>query len=195
MNWVNWLANGLVRASRVEPVESAAVGGQDIETIRQLVEHSARVGTLEPQMQQQLSGLIDLGTLPVSSLIAADAGPTQVPPGSTIADVQAAALQSGHMRILMPGADGAPPCVVHVRDTLLLPESHLARDVARPAYLLETQTPVYEALARMRGASVQLAVVMDENKVRGIITLADIVKRVLPAETAAGRITVSSEPT
>lgn len=66
---VNRIANRLVKASGVEPVESAAVGGQDIETIRQLVEHSAKVGTLQPQMQQQISGLIDLGTLPVEALL------------------------------------------------------------------------------------------------------------------------------
>ena len=68
LRWVNRIANRLVKASGVEPVESAAVGGQDIETIRQLVEHSAKVGTLQPQMQQQISGLIDLGTLPVEAL-------------------------------------------------------------------------------------------------------------------------------
>ena len=70
LRWLNRVANRLVKASGVEPVESAAVGGRDIETIRQLVEHSAEVGTLKPQMQQQLSGLIDLGTLPVEALLA-----------------------------------------------------------------------------------------------------------------------------
>ena len=43
------LANRLVKASGVEPVEKAAVGGQDTATIRQLVEHSGKVGTLEPR--------------------------------------------------------------------------------------------------------------------------------------------------
>ena len=52
LRWVNRLANRLVRASGVEPVEKAAVGGRDAETIRQLVEHSAKAGTLEPQVQR-----------------------------------------------------------------------------------------------------------------------------------------------
>lgn len=67
LRWMNNIANSLVRASGVEPVESAAVGGQDIATIRQLEAHSAKVGTLEPEMQQQLSGFNDLGTMPDAS--------------------------------------------------------------------------------------------------------------------------------
>lgn len=63
LSWVNRIANRLVKASGVEPVESAAVGGQDIATIRKLVEHSAEVGTLQPGLQQQISSLIDLGHL------------------------------------------------------------------------------------------------------------------------------------
>jgi len=183
LNWVNSIANLLVRASGVEPVESAAVGGQDAATIRQLVEHSANVGTLEPQLQKQISSLIDLGTLPVNALVTR--APVHVTPSATVADVRATALRSGHMRILMLGADGTAPSVVHVRDTLLLSTAQLARESARPAYILAAQTPVYEALARMRGASVQLAVVMDGDTIRGIVTLADILEHVLPAGIAA----------
>jgi len=187
LSWVNGMANRLVRAAGVEPVESAAVGGQDIATIRQLVEHSAKVGTLEPQVEQRISGLIDLGTLRVDALVATGMAPTRVPPTATVAEVRAVAQESGHMRILMLGADGAPPLVVHVRDTLLLPDDQRAIEIARPAFTLAAQTPAYEALARMRASSVQLAVVMNDNDVRGIVTLADILKRVLPLDGAAAR--------
>ncbi|GGH59623.1 DUF21 domain-containing protein [Frigidibacter albus] len=188
LRWVNSLANRLVRASGVEPVESAAVGGQDIATIRQLVEHSAKVGTLEPEMHAQLSGFIDLGTMPVLALVATEVAPTQVPAQATAADVRAAGLGSGHMRILMSAVDGGPPSVVHVRDTLLLPDAQPAADIARPAFILDAQTPVYEALARMRESSVQIAIVMHEDALCGIITLADILKRVLPAGIAVQRV-------
>ncbi len=185
LNWVNSIANRLVRATGVEPVESAAVGGQDIATIRQLVEHSAKVGTLEPEMQQQISGLIDLGTLPVEALLVPDAVPTQVRPEATVADVRAAALESGHLRILVVGDDGATPSVVHVRDTLLEPASRPAIELARAVFVLDAQTPVYEALARMRESSVQLGIVMGADGVRGVVTLADILRRVLPVGTDA----------
>ena len=181
LSWVNRMANRLVKASGVEPVESAAVGGQDIATIRQLVEHSAMVGTLKPQMQQQLSGLIDLGTLPVEALITTGDIPVHVAQGSTVADVRAAALESGHLRILVLGSKSAKPTVVHVRDTLLEPDTRSAHELARKAFILDAKIPVYEALSRMRNSSVQLAVVMHDGQMRGVVSLADILKRVLPA--------------
>jgi len=180
LSWVNRIANRLVKASGVEPVESAAVGGQDIETIRQLVEHSAKVGTLMPQMQQQLSGLIDLGTLPVEALLVEGEELVHVTRDATVADVRAAAIQSGHLRILVLGAEGIQPSVVHVRDTLLEPETRAAHELARVAFVLDAKTPVYEALAQMRKSSVQLALVMNANSLLGVVTLADILKRVLP---------------
>lgn len=180
LGWVNRLANRLVKASGVEPVESAAVGGQDIETIRQLVEHSGQVGTLQPEMQQQLSGLIDLGTLPVASLITEGDLPVHVTRAASVADVRAAAIKTGHFRILVMGEKDIPPTVVHVRDTLLEPAERTAHEIARQAFVLDGETLVYEALARMRKASVQLAVVMNAERLHGVITLADILKRVLP---------------
>jgi len=183
LSWVNRIANRLVKASGVEPVESAAAGGQDINTIRQLVEHSGNVGTLKPQMQQQLSGLIDLGSLPLESLITEGETPVHVVRGATVADVRVAAIRSGHLRILVLGANGLKPAVVHVRDTLLEPADRPAHEIARKAFVLDAKTPVYEALARMRKASVQLAVVMSEGRMSGVVTLADILKRVLPAAT------------
>lgn len=180
MTWVNRIANRLVKASGVEPVESAAVGGQDIATIRQLVEHSAQVGTLMPQVQQQISSLIDLGTVPVEALLAEGSVPVHVAHGATVADVRAAASRSGHLRILVLGADNTEPLVVHLRDTLLEPDTRPAHELARSVFLLDAQTPVYESLARMRKSSVQLAVIMSDGRMRGVVTLADILERVLP---------------
>lgn len=184
LRWMNAIANRLVRASGVEPVESAAVGGQDIATIRQLVEHSADVGVLDSGMQRQLSGFIDLSSMPVSALIAKDVAPTAVDAGATAAQVRQAARESGHMRILMTSHTGGPLSFIHVRDTLMMADGAKVADVARAAFILEAQTPVYEALGRLRGASVQIAVVMQDGKVSGIITLADILKLVLPAGIA-----------
>ena len=180
LSWINKIANRLVRATGVEPVEAVAVGGRDIATIRQLVEHSAKVGTLEPQMQRQISGLIDLGTLPVETLLAEGTVPTHVARNATVAELRAAAVNSGHLRILVLGDGDTLPSVVHVRDALLEPDARPARELARDAFVLDGQTPVYEALARMRESSVQLAVVMTGTKMRGVVTLADILRLVLP---------------
>lgn len=185
MRWVNAIANRLVKASGVEPVESAAVGGQDIATIRKLVEHSAEVGTLQPGLQQQISSLIDLGTVPIDELVTRDAAPVQVRYDASVSDVRAVAARSGHLRILIIGTSNELPLVVHLRDTLLEPDSRPAREIARRVFVLDAKTPVYESLARMRKSSVQLAVVMQDGRLKGVITLADILERILPLATAS----------
>ncbi|MDH1265281.1 hemolysin family protein [Pseudomonas sp. GD03944] len=185
MRWVNQIANSLVRASGVEPVESAAVGGRDVATIRKLVEHSAEVGTLKPDLQQQISSLIDLGSLPIEALLTADSVPVHVTFGASVADMRAAAARSGHLRILILSDDDRPPLVAHLRDTLLEPDTRPVREVARKAFILDAKTPVYESLALMRKSSVQLAVVMSNGHMKGVVTLADILERILPVATAA----------
>lgn len=178
LKWINVIANRMVRATGVEPVESAAVGGQDAATIRHLVEHSAEVGRLEPGLRNQISSLIDLGTMPIESIIATDHIPSTVKPDATMAEVRDVASRTAHMRLLM--GDAGAPMVIHVRDILLHDDAIPAATVARPAFILKAKTPIYEALANMRSASVQLAVVMNGNQITGIVTLADILTRVLP---------------
>ena len=179
LRWVNAIANQLVAATGVEPVDRAAVGGQDADTIRQLVEHSAKAGVLEPEFRRQISGIIDLQSLMVESLVSADTPPTSVPASATVAEVQEVAMASGHLRILLEAESGAPE-VVHVRDTLLASAASPAAATARPAYVIAAGTPVYEVMSRMREASVQLAVVMDGERMLGVVTLADVLRRVLP---------------
>jgi CBS domain containing-hemolysin-like protein len=187
--WVNAIANRLVAASGVTPVDRAAVGGQDAATIQHLVEHSASVGALDSSFRTQVSGVLELEKLTVEALIASDGPPTTVPAAATAADVQEAATRTGHLRILVGDPETGTPGVVHVRDTLLEPPHQPVRDLARPVFVLEAGTPVYEALARIRAAGEQFAAVMHDGRFVGVITLSDVLRRVLPRELAADRPT------
>lgn len=184
--WVNRMANKLVAASGVEPVDRAAVGGQDADTIRQLVEHSAAVGALEASIHSPLAGALELEHLTVGGLVDADRAPTAVPADATAAQVRQAAARTEHMRILLldaPAPDGSAsgaPEVIHVRDTLLEPDDAPARPLARSALCLDQATPVYEALSTARAHSEQLMVVTDGQEFVGVLTVADILRRILP---------------
>ncbi|MGD8199670.1 CNNM domain-containing protein [Ornithinimicrobium sp. W1679] len=178
---VNNLANRLVRASGVTPVDRAAVGGQDAETIRHLVEQSAAKGALDESFQTQISDVLELERLTVGDLVPEGQEPVTVGVDATVDEVQVAAATSGHMRILLSTADGGLPGVVHVRDTLTQDPGQPVRPTARPAFVLAVDVPVYEALGRMRDSAEQLAVVADGNRVVGLVSVADILHRVLPA--------------
>lgn len=183
LTWINSMANRLVSASGVEPVDEAAVGGQDADTIRQLVDHSASVGALDAAFRTQISRVLDLERIALADLVP-DGPLTSIPANATVADVQEAAVSSGHMRILV-GADGeGVPRQVHVRDTLTQPGDRPVEGLAREALILEGDIPVHEALTRMRAASEQLAVVRRDGAHLGVVTIADILRRVLPRERA-----------
>ncbi|WP_114854887.1 hemolysin family protein [Brachybacterium sp. YJGR34] len=176
---VNQIANRLVSASGVTPVERAAVGGQDAETIRQLVEHSTSTGTLDGRFHQQLSGVLSLQDRTLERLIAPDARPTSVPSGATVAELQAAAHRSGHLRVLIERTDGRAPGVVHVRDTLLEPVERPVEDLARDALTLPAGTTLHDALTRIRRSGEQLVAVLDEGRFLGVVTLSDILAEVM----------------
>ena len=176
--WINRIANRLVRASGVEPVDKAAAGGQDADTIRELVAHSRRAGTLDEQYSAPIAQAIELGTVTVGDIVRTDRTPTAVPADATAADVQAAAAASTHLRILV-GA-GASARVAHVRDTLEVAATTPAARIARDALVLSPETSAYDALGRMRRGRVQLATVADGERLLGVVTLDDLLKRILP---------------
>jgi CBS domain containing-hemolysin-like protein len=190
--WVNSIANKLVAASGVVPVESAAVGGQNAETIRHLVELSARTGMLDSSFQNQLEGAIELETLRLDELVDVAVPPTVVSHGASVADVQRAAAQSGHMRILVGDLDMGIPGVIHVRDTLVDALDAPAAPFVRSALALPGVTPVYEVLAQMRATSQQFVVVVkDDGAFRGIVTLSDVLPRLLPRTEGTDALAVS----
>ena len=176
--WINHIANRLVKASGVEPVEKAAAGGQDADTIRELVAHSHRAGTLEQQYSEPIAWAIELGRLTVGDIVQKDRPPTSVPATATAADVQAVAASSGHLRILV--GTGADCRVAHVRDTLATDPATPAADIAREPLVVAPDATAYDTLARMRREHVQLSLVADGDRLLGVVTLDDLLREVLP---------------
>jgi CBS domain containing-hemolysin-like protein len=177
---INRIANRLVAASGYAPAEHRALGGQDIDTIRQLVEHSAAVGTLDDSFRTQLAHVFELERLRVGDLLPAGPWrPTSVTGAATVGDVRAAAAESGHLRILVDRV-GETPGVIHVRDVLLEPAERGIGEFTRPALVLDPAELVHEALTSMREAGEQFAVVMRDGEFDGAITMADVLRRVLP---------------
>lgn len=188
LSWVNRIANRLVSASGVTPVDRAAVGGQDAEAIRALVEHSTSTGTLDSRFHQQLAGVLSLQDRTLGSLISPGDRPTSVPSKATVADLQSVAHASGHLRILVEHPDGRAPGVVHVRDTLLEPGERPVQELARPVFTLSADTVLHDALSHFRRSGEQLVAVLDEDRLVGVVTLADILSEVMtPQEASSSR--------
>jgi CBS domain containing-hemolysin-like protein len=181
---LNAAANALVRKAGVEPANEVAVGHSP-DALRHLVEHSANVGALDASFSEQISGALELERLTVRELVDPGAPLTAVPADATAGALRDSTRRTGHLRILLGDADRITG-VVHVRDTLTAPDGAPAADFARPVFSLDGDTTVYAALKAMRETRNHLAVLTDGERILGVITLADVLRRLFPQpETAA----------
>lgn len=184
LQFVNVVANKLVKASGVEPVDRAAVGGRDIDTIRALVEESASAGALAPEFETQISGVAELQHMTVRDIAGAERPQATVAAGAKAGEVREVSHKTGYKRILVADAavaEGRPTGIVHVRDVLL---SDAAEDVAphvREVMTIDAATPVYEAFGKMREQSEHVAVVLDGGEYVGVLSLKQILTKLLPA--------------
>ncbi|MCF6746268.1 HlyC/CorC family transporter [Blastococcus sp. KM273128] len=180
---LNAAANRLVRAVGVEPADEVAVGHSP-DALRHLVEHSANVGALDAGFSEQISGALELERMTVRDLVTPNAPLVTVPGNATVEAVREATRRSGHLRILL-GTRARLTGVVHVRDTLASSPGTPAAGFARPVFGLDAGTTVWAALAEMRETRNHLAVVTEAGSVLGVVTMADVLNRLLPRPAAA----------
>lgn len=181
---LNNIANWMVHKTGSKVVDELS-SGQDPDSLRHLVEHSANVGALDAGYRATLGSALDLRTLTVADVATLD-DITSVRPDATVAEIQQASIDSAHRRILVR-EDGATLGVVHVRDTLDSSAQHeTAASLARPALALDASTPLAQALREMREGRTQLALVRSEGKETGLLSVTDIMLRMLPIEQAPG---------
>ena len=186
LRWVNAMANRLVAATGVEPVDRAAAAGYDSETIRSLVAHSTEAGVLDSSSGEQIASILGLQATVVEELAAARVQKsTAVAREATAREVQDAARRSGHLRVLLAPHRSGEPLVVHVRDTLRAAADTPAVELARPALVVPTGTSVYDAFQLMRSAGEQFAVVRAGGQYVGVVTWKDILKLVWPGVTTS----------
>lgn len=176
---MNRSANWLVRRAGVEPVDELS-SGQDAAGLRQLVEHSASVGALDARYRTSLTKVLTLRDHSVAELIPPNQQLSWVGLAATVADVQEVTRRDRRLRVLV--RDGQRTVgVVHIRDTLAEPDlARPAVDFAREPLFLAAQLSLPAALARIRQARTQLAVVRDEQGELGVITLDDLLPGVMP---------------
>ncbi|NHC45240.1 CNNM domain-containing protein [Motilibacter aurantiacus] len=175
---LNDLANRLVRAVGVEPADEVAVGHSP-DALRHLVEHSANVGALDAGFSAQLAEALSMERMTVRELLGSGQALAAVPPDALVKDVRDMTRRTGHLRVLV-GEPGRITAVVHVRDTLAAEDSAPAAPFARPVFTLDAGTTVHAALRQMRESRNHLAVVTDDGRVAGVVTLADVLRRLLP---------------
>ncbi|MET0188677.1 MAG: hemolysin family protein [Pseudonocardia sediminis] len=173
---LNGIANRCLRAVGVEPVDEMA-SGRTPDDLRQLVDHSARTGDLDPERRDQLVTALELERTPLRELMHEPSG---VAADDVVERIRRVARETGHLRLIVRDA-GKPVGFVHVRDTLTRSPETTARDLMRPVLTLPADTPAYAAVTAMRERRSHIALVESDGQQLGLVTLSDLVDRLLPA--------------
>ena len=179
---LNGTANWFLRRVGVEPVDEVGES-HNPDDLRELVDHSATTGALDEERRDQLLTALELDAAPLRELVRPRAELSGVAPDATPAEIRAESRRSGHLRLLV-GAPGARPVgVVHVRDALTRDVDVTAADLMRPVTALGADTPMHDALRAMRDRRNHLALVESDGELLGLVTMQDLLDRLLPAPT------------
>lgn len=197
---LNSTANNILHMLGVESRDEVSAG-QDADSLRQLVRHSGEAGTLDDTRQHQLLSALELQELTVGDLLgereahtpATESEMSSVDLGASPEEIREVARRTGHLRLLVLDGETAVG-VVHARDSIGVDEGATARELMRPSLSLEQDLTVAEAFRRMREARAHLVVVEQSgeypgthrSEVRGVVTLDDVVRRLLPATADHG---------
>lgn len=191
---LNGTANRILHRLGVETRDEVS-SGQDADSLRELVRHSGEAGTLDDSHHRQLLNALELQELTVGDLLGergvdAPATPQEMSSVSVDAspeEIRDTVRRTGHLRLLVLEGDTAVG-VVHARDSIDVQTGATARALMRPSLSLEHDLTVAEAFRRMREARAHLVVVeksahhpgTHSSEVRGVLTLDDVVRRLLP---------------
>ncbi|OLT04223.1 hypothetical protein BJF90_23840 [Pseudonocardia sp. CNS-004] len=177
---LNGMANWCLHRVGVEPVDELA-GGRNPDDLRELVEHSATTGSLDRERRDGIVTALELDRAPLREVVRPRSEVAGVPADADAAAIRAAARESGHLRLVVGDADGRPVGVVHVRDALTVPATTTARELMRPIRTLPADLPIHDALSAMQAERTQIALVGSEDSILGLVTLHDLLDRLLPA--------------
>ncbi len=179
----NGLANRTVRWFGIEPTE-------ELKVVRSLDELEYVVATSRERTLDEADARLLTRTLRLSRKDAADALTPRtalvvIPSGGTVADLVAAAIETGHSRFPVVGDDLDDVVgVVEVRDVFdLEPDERTDTPISallKPALVVPEQRELDGVLVDLEAASSRIAVVVDEHGgTAGIITREDILEELV----------------
>ncbi|MFJ9553660.1 hemolysin family protein [Nocardiopsis sp. NPDC101807] len=180
---LNGMANWCLHRLGVEAVDEMS-SGHDPDDVRELVEHSAKAGALDAERRDQLATALEVNSRPLSEIVTRREEIASVAPEDGVEVIKQVSRQSTHLRLVVMDRE-EPVGVLHVREALTSPVGTTAADLMRPVLTLPSGTPMYAAMSIMRESRSHLSLVEEDGEVIGLVTLQDILDRLLLLETAA----------
>jgi len=179
---LNWAANSVLRAFRVEPKDEAA-SAYTVDEVQTIVAQSQREGTLT-----DASGTVTAAFEFTDKKVHAVAVPmgelVTLPEDATPADVEHAVARNGFSRYVLVDDAGDPTGYLHLKDVIDLDEDEFADPVPpkriRQLISIFEGTELEDALATMRRSGVHVARSFDEQgTTKGVLFLEDILEELI----------------
>ncbi len=182
---LNGTANMLVRRLGVEPQEELR-SARSAEEFASLAARSASEGTLDEETAGLVQRSVAFGDRTAGEIMTPRVRMDAVRAGDTARDVIALARSSGHSRFPVLGAREADDVagIVHVKHAVAVPREERGRTRVRDLMVEVATVPetlqLDPLLARLRGESFQLAVVVDEyGGTAGMVTVEDVIEEIV----------------
>jgi putative hemolysin len=151
--------------------------------LQQLVEEAAKTGSIDPRASEIASRALGFGEVSVAEVMVPRGQIVALRRGAPPDEVQRVILEEGHSR--MPVYDGGLDNIVGyviARDVLALSWQKglvVLEDILRPAYMVKAELPALEVLREMQKRRVQMAVVVDEHGLAGLVTIEDLIEELV----------------
>ncbi len=181
---LNASANWTVRRLGIEPREELQ-GVRSLEELELIIRASGEGGELTDDELSLLTRSIAFAENLTSDVMVPRVQVVGLPDSSTVTDLQAAAVGSGHSRFPVYETDlDHIVGVVHVKDTFRVPYERRATEAItnymRPALVIPETQPVDTVLVELRTRGSGMAVVTDEyGGTAGIVTSEDLLEEIL----------------
>jgi CBS domain containing-hemolysin-like protein len=174
---IRGMANGVLRVVRIRPPDAReSVFG--LPEVAAMFEESHREGLLDEAEYQLMSGALEFTAARARDVAVPMARLHCLPTGADAAALEDLAVRTRHMRFPVVDPAGRPVGYVHAKDLLHLGCSESGARVApavRPMPTISAETPLPEALTRLREAGSPMAVVATPGGPVGVLTLDDVV--------------------
>lgn len=174
---LNALANGVLRLLKVEPKDEISSTFTRAE-IAGMIGESREEGLLEEDDYELLSDALEFTELSVDRVLLPLDELVTVGPDVTADQVQEISRRSGYSRFPVRGEAGVFAGYVHLKDAVTEDHPEAAVPV-RALPRLRPDAPLHQALGELRRTRAHLAVVADDQSIRGVVALEDVLEELV----------------
>jgi CBS domain containing-hemolysin-like protein len=180
----NGVANWIVRRLGIEPAEELR-SARSPQELLSLVRTSARSGALDPTTAALVRRSLQFGALTAEELMTPRSKIEALQTDDTVADLVAAAAESGYSRFpIVDGDLDETLGIVHVKQVFGIPRADRARTLlttlVQPVPVVPSTLDGDSVLAEIRANSLQTAMVVDEyGGTAGMVTVEDLIEELV----------------